>query len=837
MNRIKSPEPLHRFGRMTAVTATSLLLAATSANAVEKTYRYFRFQPTRMWNDSGEMQLAEFTFSRNGTILNTNNRNSDGVAVVPVTISSGNQDSNGFEGPAEVSDGDLQSKWFKGNPFGEAEALTFDFGSAVTIDSYSWASANDSVGYSRSPVSWEFEGSTDGVTWDLLDARFNYPIKNQDLTYQDNFALADELSPAVVLFRLYNAGAEGSAGIVLNGSPISLEWDTIYADQVAITPAPGAVDPSGTDVEVTPPANSTLTYTLTAERTGVPDTATSSVNVRTVAGGEATYQYVRFKATKLRNGTPQGLIQLGEFSFVNDGAAVSVSSVANPGGFSYGGEEVANLIDGNGTDNKWLDLNNAPVIFNFGEPKTFDGYSFYTANDAPDRDPIQWTLEGSNDQTTWTRLEDVNFDYPTPALRQIHSKNIPLPGASLVPRINSFVGSALVLVEGEPLVLSWNTEGATSLSIDNGVGTVSPAVGSVVIASPPLDTITYTLTASSLGGSLTRTFTVNVIPAPETTTIAYEDFSNLGTEMTQRGSTAMVNGVLRLTPDEGGQQGEAWFRYRQPVAEGFEATFGMSMNQDQPNGFVSADGLAFVIQNAPTGSDSASLGENGVPTNSLNIKFKSFGFDPANASELQVIAGTTVLATRSIDLTPGTVLHGLPAGPGGGPFPYTLGSPAGKAPYQIRIVYVPGTPGHLDIYFDGIAIIQNLEVDLSEIGAVDSSGEAFVGFTARTGGNVQNNDITEWRMRYGDFSALPPFSLVKAQHRRDYSVNNTVGTPVFDIVWNAEAGMTYELQASPDLSADSWDPIGSYGPQEGQLGVRTPITDAHRFFRVVELEE
>ena len=649
MNLTILRNPLRRFCRVASLAAVTWM--AASASAAEKSYRYFRFETTRVWNDNANMQMAEFTFSHNGTVINTNNRDGSGVGVVPVTITSGAQDPNAGEGPAKVGDGDTGTKWFKGNPFGEAEALTFDFGSTVTIDAYNWASANDSVEYSRNPVSWNFAGSADGVTWDLLDARINYPIQNENFTYQAGFTIPDEILPAVVLFKLYNSGFEGTAGIVTNGTPIGLEWDTLYSDEVSISPSPGAVDPFGIDTEIIPPADATTTYTITAGRAGVVDTSTASVTVRSVAGGEETYRYVRFKATKLRSGLGTGLIQLGEFSFSNDGSPVAVTAVESPGG---------------------------------------------------------------------------------------------------------------------------NT--------------------------------------------------------PETDTISYLDFSAVGDELSLTGTTQIFGDVLRLTEDIGGQRGEAWFRYKQPVANGFEATFKMSMNQDAPNGFVPADGLAFVIQNSAEGSDSGSLGEGGVPTNALNIKFKSFGFDGGEASQIQVLAGTTVLGTTSAFHTPGVVLTGVPG------HPYTLGTVAGADPYQIRVVYVPGAPGHVDVYLDGIAVLQNVEVDLADIGAVDASGEAWVGFTARTGGNVQNNDIIDWKMGYGDFSALPPFGAVRSIVR-DLDDGTTV-TRVVDLVWNAEESGLYNVTRSGNLAV--WDIHLEQLGVAGQIGVRINLdpveTTPREFFRVEEVE-
>jgi hypothetical protein len=827
MNLTILRNPLRRFCRVASLAAVTWM--AASASAAEKSYRYFRFETTRVWNDNANMQMAEFTFSHNGTVINTNNRDGSGVGVVPVTITSGAQDPNAGEGPAKVGDGDTGTKWFKGNPFGEAEALTFDFGSTVTIDAYNWASANDSVEYSRNPVSWNFAGSADGVTWDLLDARINYPIQNENFTYQAGFTIPDEILPAVVLFKLYNSGFEGTAGIVTNGTPIGLEWDTLYSDEVSISPSPGAVDPFGIDTEIIPPADATTTYTITAGRAGVVDTSTASVTVRSVAGGEETYRYVRFKATKLRSGLDTGLIQLGEFSFSNDGSPVAVTAVESPGGNTPETEGIANLIDGDGVSNKWLDFNNAAVIFDFGAEVPIDAYSFYTANDAPTRDPIQWTLEGSNDATEWTLIENVNFDYPTPAERNRFSMDIPLPGSSLQPIIRSFVGSGSTTIQGEPFTLSWDVAGASSVSIDQGVGAVSPTGGSLPLT-PPLGETTYTLTASSGGSMATDTYTVNVIAPPATDTISYSDFSAVGDELSLTGTTQIFGDVLRLTEDIGGQRGEAWFRYKQPVANGFEATFKMSMNQDDPNGFVPADGLAFVIQNSAEGSDSGSLGEGGVPTNALNIKFKSFGFDGGEASQIQVLAGTTVLGTTSAFHTPGVVLTGVPG------HPYTLGTVAGADPYQIRVVYVPGAPGHVDVYLDGIAVLQNVEVDLADIGAVDASGEAWVGFTARTGGNVQNNDIIDWKMGYGDFSALPPFGAVRSIVR-DLDDGTTV-TRVVDLVWNAEESGLYNVTRSGNLAV--WDIHLEQLGVAGQIGVRINLdpveTTPREFFRVEEVE-
>lgn len=821
MNQIKSREPLHGFGRMTIITATSLCLAATSASAAEKTYQYYRFLPVKAYGNNDNIQLSEFTLSRNGTVLNINNRDGSGTAVVPVTLSSGGQDPNEGEGPNKLLDNNTGSKWFKGNPFSEAEALIFSFTAPVTIDSYNWASANDSVEYWRNPVSWRFYGSTNGTTWDLLDSRSDFGIINANETYQAGFTLQDEVAPSITSFGVSST----SAAIIINGSSIPLSWDTEEADATVLDPG-SVAGPADGSANPVPTANETTNYILTATRTGTSDTATASTNVRTVVGGSATYRYVRFHANKLRNGTDEGLIQLGEFGFLNGATPVPVQSVTNPGGFSFGGEGVENLIDGNGVDNKWLDFNNAPVIFDFGaSPPTFNRYFFYTGNDAPDRDPLRWTLEGSNNGTSWTLIENVDFDYPTPATRKVTSNSIPLPGTSIAPLLESFTGSAATLILGQPFSLSWRAGGGT-IVIDNGVGTV-PEFSSVAV-NPPLGETTYNITVTSPGGlhELTSSFTVNVVPQPPINTINYADFSSSGEEMTLRGPSAIVNGRLRLTPEVGSLLSESWFRLVQPVSDGFEATFGLSMNRTALNGVPPADGIAFVIQNDPAGSNAPSDGDPGLPANALNIRFQTFGFDAHENSRVSIRAGTTVLAQASVELTPGLPLVGMPG------FPDTLATMASDPPYRVRIVYVAGDPGQIDVYINGVAVLQNVAVDLAGIGAVNANGDAYLGFTARTGGYYQNNDITDWHMRYGDFSALPAFGMVSSG---SWIVG---GQRYFDLVWNSELGVSYRVESSPDLTPASWNFVQGFDGIEGQVGVRLPVFDEESklFYRVVEEE-
>jgi uncharacterized repeat protein (TIGR02543 family) len=79
------------------------------------------------------------------------------------------------------------------------------------------------------------------------------------------------------------------------------------------------------------------------------------------------------------------------------------------------------------------------------------------------------------------------------------------PGA--VPIITFFSAVPSTITAGESSTLSWSVTDATSVTIDNGVGTVALS-GSTTVS--PVTTTTYTLTATNTAGSVTATTTVTV---------------------------------------------------------------------------------------------------------------------------------------------------------------------------------------------------------------------------------------------------------------------------------------------------------------------------------------
>lgn len=242
------------------------------------------------------------------------------------------------------------------------------------------------------------------------------------------------------------------------------------------------------------------------------------------AAVEQTFTYYRWTPTGLRDNVPSNSVQLSEFRFYRAGTAASWTGagVTNPGGNNPAGEPPAMLIDGL-TTTKWLDFNKQGLVFAFPAATTIDSYRFATANDAIERDPVSWTLEGSDDQSNWT-LIDVVRNHPTTTDRFAY-QSFALP-ASLLPEILAFEPSGDVVLDGTDHYLIWNLDRTDTAAIDQGVGPVDPVAGSTSIDPPDDADTTYTLTATSGGGTSTAAVRIRSVTGG-TVTARYVRFTPL----------------------------------------------------------------------------------------------------------------------------------------------------------------------------------------------------------------------------------------------------------------------------------------------------------------------
>jgi hypothetical protein len=115
-----------------------------------------------------------------------------------------------------------------------------------------------------------------------------------------------------------------------------------------------------------------------------------------------TWKYVRFTLV-LTRGQYSGIFQISEFTLKYQGAVVSYAG-ASITPVIGGGEGTANLIDGN-LGNKAFNIGSTFTIFR-ESGFLFDAYTWGTANDVPDRDPVRWIVDASQDNSTWTVLDN-----------------------------------------------------------------------------------------------------------------------------------------------------------------------------------------------------------------------------------------------------------------------------------------------------------------------------------------------------------------------------------------------------------------------------------------------
>jgi len=124
---------------------------------------------------------------------------------------------------------------------------------------------------------------------------------------------------------------------------------------------------------------------------------------------------------------------------------------------------------------------------------------------------------------------DFNDLAPTPS-------PIPTPPAPPTPIINSFgVNNANLAYGGGSVVLTWSTSNVTTVSIDNGVGTVSVNSSAIVNVT---ESTTFNLSATGPGGTAYASVSVSVAPPPPLPTVT--SFSASQTTLSASGGSVTL---------------------------------------------------------------------------------------------------------------------------------------------------------------------------------------------------------------------------------------------------------------------------------------------------------
>ncbi|MBM3902791.1 MAG: hypothetical protein FJ379_12015 [Verrucomicrobia bacterium] len=189
-----------------------------------------------------------------------------------------------------------------------------------------------------------------------------------------------------------------------------------------------------------------------------------------------------------------------------------------------------------------------PLVLDFGVSAIVDGYRLASANDAPERDPVSWRVEGSHDGIHWTLL-DEQAGHPFPEERLVFTGRLSMAG--LRGPVLALSATTTDVVRGQSVALKW-----TAGNADDGTIRIDPAVGAVGASGQtlvtPLQTTTYVLRASRGGVERTSSVTIQVglHPVPQIAFSATPSVVPPGEPSTLAWSVSNATEV-KVTPDVG----------------------------------------------------------------------------------------------------------------------------------------------------------------------------------------------------------------------------------------------------------------------------------------------
>jgi hypothetical protein len=373
--------------------------------------------------------------------------------------------------------------------------------------SYSWTQiAGPTVTISNATGVKASFPATSGNTYS-----FRLTVKNTDGLQASATTTVSTTSPGLVSVANFSA----SPASIAPGASSTLSWVVLNATTVTITPGPGSVNASSGSTVVTPTA--TTTYTLTATGPGGTVNATAVVTVTAVAPGNP--QIVRFDASPITI-APGGQSTL---SWTTNGAStVSISGLGSEplnGSASTGAltQTTTFTLTATSADGHAV---TAPITVTVA-PATIPQVVVFSASpqtiSAGQSSQICWQVNGAatinisggvgsnvaanacasvSPQTTTTYT--LTATNPTGQIQASVTVNV---GSVTITQFSA--NPPFLIMAGGPVVLSWTTTNATSVSVvgaDLKAQTL-PVNGTLTIN--PLQDGTYTLIAYGAGGQST----------------------------------------------------------------------------------------------------------------------------------------------------------------------------------------------------------------------------------------------------------------------------------------------------------------------------------------------
>ncbi len=362
---------------------------------------------------------------------------------------------------------------------GLATASPFDAGASASGNSATANSgsvrttnANDLI-FGAGMTETTFQAAGAGFTNRVITAQDGDIAEDEMVSTTGSYAataplMAGEWLMQIAAFKAAGGGAStptlptvssfgGSPSQIVTGSSTTLSWNVANASSITITPGSFTTTALIGSTSISP--TSTTVYTLTATSTSGSSTATTSVYVDT------TPPTVPASLTASATGT----------STISLSWAPSSDS-SGPGLAGY------NIYRCAGASCTPSTLIGASTIASYGDT-------------------------GLATSTTYTYAVAAYDTLGLASAKSSHA-SATTQGAT-PPTISSFVANPTSIFAGQSSTLSWSVSNSTSLSISNGVGSVTNATSTSV---SPTASTTYTLTASNTIGTITAQATVTVSP-------------------------------------------------------------------------------------------------------------------------------------------------------------------------------------------------------------------------------------------------------------------------------------------------------------------------------------
>jgi PKD repeat protein len=442
---------------------------------------------------------------------------------------------------------------------------------------------------------------------------------------------------------------------VPSGSPSTLSWTTAGGSVTSVNIDNGVGSkPANGSANVSP--TSTTTYTLSAFSTansappskqvtvtvgGSPaPTATFSASPTSITAGQSstlTWTSTNATSVSIDNGvgsqavngsvsvspastTTYTLTANGPGGTITKTATVTVTQPAPTATFSA---SPTSINAGQSSTLTWSTTNATSITIDNGVgSKPASG----TASVSP-ASTTTYTLTATGLGGTITKTATVTVAQPAPTI--------------------SFSATPSNIAAGQGASLVWSTTNATSVTIDNGVGS-QPVSGSVTVH--PVGTTTYTLTANGPGGTLTSQATVTVSNRPSITVSATPASIVSGSSSTL---TWVVTNSTSVTIDNGiGAQAASGSMSVSP-----SQTTAYTLTATGPGGTSIAAALVTVVV-APTITFTA------TPTvisagGSSTLSWSVFGADFVTID--QGIGSVFAVGTRNVSPTQATTIYHLTA--------------------------------------------------------------------------------------------------------------------------------------------------------------------------------